>query len=384
MIINRKNRKTMDVIKQTDPIYLRNQVKHNTNTLECIQNGQSSTLNKLKNLQDLLSKFDNQINEYTFDTKPKIKILKPFLKWLGGKTQIIHTILEKTPMVINNYHEMFVGGGSVLLGNLSLLKNQKIKILGNVYAYDINQGLINVYQQIQNNKDELYEMIYKYINKYDNCPIIKKTEVNRNPSNVEEALKSKENYYYWLRKKFNAMQKNNIEHAALFIVINKTTFRGMYREGPNGFNVPYGNYKTTPSMMSKEQITDIHNLIKNVIFKCCDFEQSFKNIKPNDYVYLDPPYASETKSSFVNYSATGFSIVKHNKLFNLIKQQTNINFCMSNANVEFVSDAFRKYNIEQLLCKRSINSKKPQSTTSELIITNYCNKFNKFLKKLNY
>ena len=151
----------------------------------------------------------------------------------------------------------------------------------------------------------------------------------------------------------------------------------MYREGPNGFNVPYGNYKTTPSMMSKEQITDIYDLIKNVKFNCYDFEQTFKYIKPGDYIYLDPPYAPETKASFVNYNADGFNLAKHNKLFNLVKQQNNIYFCMSNANVKLVSDEFKKYNIEKIICKRSINSKKPQSTTSELIITNYDNKFNK-------
>jgi DNA adenine methylase len=349
-------------------------VSDNANSLKCIQNKQNIILPKIKNLQILLDKFNNKMDNYKLNntSKSKTKILKPFLKWLGGKTQIIHTILKKTPTVINNYHEMFVGGGSVLLGNLTLLKKNKIKISGNVYAYDINQGLINVYQQIQNNKDELHKLIHKYINIYDKCPIIKKSEVNRKSSTIEDALKSKENYYYWLRKKFNTTPKTSTEHAALFIVINKTTFRGMYREGPNGFNVPYGNYKTTPSMMSKEQITEIYNLIKNVIFECCDFEQAFKNIKCGDYVYLDPPYAPKTKSSFVNYTAGGFNIAKHNKLFNLVKQ-TDINFCMSNANVKLVSDSFKKYNIEQILCNRSINSKKPQSKTSELIITNYNN-----------
>lgn len=360
--------------QQSDLTSVRNQVKHNTIALKCIQTDQNLILYKLKDLQELIDKFDKQLNKS--NNEKEIKIVKPFLKWLGGKTQIINTIMEKTPAMINNYHEMFVGGGSVLLANLSLLKHKKITIMGNVYAYDINQGLINVYQQIQNNKDKLYELIHKYINKYDGCPIIKKSDVNRNPLNIEEALKSKENYYYWLRKKFNSVQKTSTEYAALFIVINKTTFRGMYREGPNGFNVPYGNYKTTPSMMTKEQITEIYNLIKNVIFKCCDFEQAFQYIKTGDFIYLDPPYAPETKLSFVNYNSDGFGIEKHTKLFNLVKNQPDINFCMSNANVKLVSDAFKKYNIEKILCKRSINSKKPQSTTTELIITNYDNKFN--------
>jgi DNA adenine methylase len=352
------------------------QAKHNTDIHECIQNEKNTIMKKIQKIQKILDTIDTHINGFKPD-KSKIKLLKPFLKWLGGKTQIINSILEKTPKKINNYHEIFVGGGSVLLGNLTLLKHNKIKISGNVYAYDINQGLINVYQQIQKNKDILHTLIHKHINIYDSCVIIEKSKVNRKPLNIEDALKSKENYYYWMRKKFNCISKNTTEHAALFIIINKTTFRGMYREGPNGFNVPYGNYKTTPSMMSKEQITEVYNLIKNVIFKCCDFEQAFKNIKHCDYVYLDPPYAPETKSSFVNYNADGFDITKHNKLFGLIKEKENINFCMSNANVKLVSDSFKKYNIEQTLCKRSINSKKPQSTVSELIITNYDNKFNK-------
>jgi DNA adenine methylase len=356
-----------------------NQVKYNTDELIYIQKTQSLILNRLHDLHELIDKFDNQTNNYKYKNEKKIKLTKPFLKWLGGKTQIIHTIMEKTPIVINNYHEMFVGGGSVLLGNLSLLKYKKITIHGNIYAYDINQGLINVYKQIQTNKDELYELIYKYINEYDECPISKKQDVNRNPLNIEEALKSKENYYYWLRRQFNCIQKNSTDHAALFIVINKTTFRGMYREGPNGFNVPYGNYKSTPSMMSREQLSEIHELIKNVSFKCCDFEQVFKYIKAGDFIYLDPPYAPETKLSFVNYNSDGFSITKHTKLFNLVKNQPDINFCMSNSNVKLVSDSFKKYNIENILCKRSINSKKPQSTTSELIITNYDNKFNKLV-----
>jgi DNA adenine methylase len=369
-------------------IYFENQYNYNLklkydiyhiNTMEGTANQINEIYNKLKELQILVNKFDDKLNKIKIPNlnKPSIEnqkdlsIVKPFLKWLGGKTQIINTILEQNPKEINNYHEMFVGGGSVLLGNLSLLKNKKMSIKGNIYAYDINKGLINVYKQIQNNKDILHDLISKFIKEYDSCPIIKKSEVNRKPLNIKEALKSKENYYYWLRNNFNSLQKNTVEHAALFIVINKTTFRGMYREGPNGFNVPYGNYKTTPTMMTKKQISYFSSLLKNVIFTCCDFEEAFKNVKPGDYIYLDPPYAPEQKNSFVGYNADGFNITKHETLFNLIKSQKNVKFCMSNANVKLVSDSFSSYNIKSLQCKRSINSKKPQSTTTELIITNY-------------
>ena len=359
----------MDEIKQL--------VLSHTKILEDIQNDKQVMSNKLINLQELLNKLDiqldTQLSNYTNPIENNTKIIKPFLKWLGGKTQIINIILRKTPLKINNYHELFVGGGSVLLGNLSLLKNKQIEITGQIYAYDINKGLINVYQQIKNNKDTLYNLIHAYINQYDSCPIIKKSEVNRNPQNIEEALKSKENYYYWLRKKFNNTEKTSVEHASLFIVINKTTFRGMYRDGPNGFNVPYGNYKTTPVMMTKEYINEVSSLLQNVIFTCCDFKEAIKNIKPDDYVYLDPPYAPENKNSFVSYDKNGFDIDDHNNLFTLIKNQKNIKFCMSNSNVKLVLDNFKDYNIKKIICKRSINSKKPQSTTSELVITNFKN-----------
>ena len=92
---------------------------------------------------------------------------KPFLKWVGGKTQLLQTIILKIPKEINNYHELFLGGGSVLLLVLSLQKENKITIKNKIYAYDINQNLINVYKHIQSNKDELYECIDKYIKEYD-------------------------------------------------------------------------------------------------------------------------------------------------------------------------------------------------------------------------
>ena len=89
---------------------------------------------------------------------------KPFLKWVGGKTQILDTILSKVPKEMNNYHEPFVGGGSVLLAVLSMKERGDIKIKGHIYAYDLNKGLINVYKHIQNNKDDLFNQIETIIN----------------------------------------------------------------------------------------------------------------------------------------------------------------------------------------------------------------------------
>jgi DNA adenine methylase len=160
----------------------------------------------------------------------------------------------------------------------------------------------------------------------------------------------------------------------MFIFLNKTCFRGVFRVGPNGFNVPYGHYNN-PEIINKEHLDEIHNLIQNVIFECCDFSTSLTKIDTNDFVYLDPPYAPETETSFVGYTANGFNIEHHNNLFKLIHDLTDTNkkIMLSNADVKLVRENFtnEKYNTVSILCKRSINSKKPESKTKEVIIKNY-------------
>lgn len=294
-------------------------------------------------------------------------IEKPFLKWAGGKSQIIDTVLQKFPREMNNYHEIFLGGGSVLLAVLSLQKQGHIKIKGKINACDINYSLIQVYKHIQSNHEELYKYISLYINEYDS---IKMVLVNRKPNSIEEAKTSKESYYYWIRDKYNKIDKSLIESSALFMFLNKTCFRGLYREGPNGYNVPYGHYKKTPSIISKDHLNRISNLIKDVEFKVSGFSDSLKNIKKGDFVYLDPPYAPENNKSFVGYVADGFSIEMHNTLFYTIKNIKNIKFVMSNAKVDLVLDNFQGYNCEEVVARRAINSKNPESKTTEVIIYN--------------
>lgn len=295
------------------------------------------------------------------------KLQKPFLKWVGGKTQIIDDIISKIPNEMNNYYELFLGGGSVLFAVLLLQKQNKIIIKNKIYAYDINNDLINVYKNIQKNKDKLYEFINLYIKEYDS---IKGSIVNRKPKSIEEAKTSKESYYYWIRNKYNNIDKNTIECSALFMFINKTCFRGMYREGPNGYNVPYGHYVNTPTIISKKDLNNISDLIKDVEFKNCSFTESIKNVKEGDFVYLDPPYAPENSKSFVGYVADGFNLDTHKTLFHEIKKMKNIKFVMSNAKVNLVTDNFKEYNCHDIIARRAINSKNPGSTTTEVIIYN--------------
>lgn len=306
-------------------------------------------------------------------------IIKPILKWVGGKTQSIHKIVPHFPKTITNFHDVFVGGGSVLFALLHLHNEKIVNISGNIYAYDINEPLIYMYKNIQQFPKELYEEIQKIIIQFNTIKDID-ILINRNPEKIEQALESKENYYYWIRKQYNNLSnedKKNLIGSSMFIFLNKTCFRGVFRVGPNGFNVPYGNYKN-PEIINYDHLIKIHNLIKNVIFQCIDFNISMKNIidsDEDDFAYIDPPYVQETKTSFVKYTENGFNIEDHAVLFSIINNMTlkNKKMMLCNSNVPFVKDNFimEKYTIIPIVCKRAINSKNPDAKATELIIINY-------------
>ena len=304
----------------------------------------------------------------------KIHIPKPILKWVGGKTQIIDKLIADFPVEMNNYREAFLGGGSVLLTLLSYVKSGIIKIRGNIYAYDLNEPLIYTYKNIQSNHKKLYDILQNIITDFNECG---NGEINRTPKNIEEAKIAKENYYYWTRSEYNKLSlsdKKDILGSAMFIFLNKTCFRGVFRVGPNGFNVPYGHYNN-PEIINKEHLEEIHNLIQNVVFELCDFNTSLTKVESNDFVYLDPPYAPETDNSFVGYTENGFNLKNHNNLFKLIHSltETNKKIMLSNADVSLVRENFtnEKYNTLSILCKRSINSKNPEAKAKEVIIKNY-------------
>jgi DNA adenine methylase len=304
-------------------------------------------------------------------------IPKPILKWVGGKTQIINKIIIQFPKEINNYYEIFLGGGSVLLALLTYIKNDIIKIHGNIYAYDLNEALIYTYKNIQSNHNELYDELVKIITIFNSCPI--NDNINRKPNDIEEAMINKENYYYWIRSEYNKLcsdDKKTIIASAMFIFLNKTCFRGVFRVGPNGYNVPYGHYNN-PEIINKNHLDYINLLIQNVIFECLDFNVSLNkdNFEIDDFIYIDPPYAPEKTTSFVKYTDNGFDINNHHKLFILIHRltQNNIKLILNNSDVSLIRDNFtnEKYNITSILCKRSINSKNPESKSKEVMIKNY-------------
>jgi len=292
---------------------------------------------------------------------------KPFLKWVGGKTQIIEKVMAKFPTTMESYHEPFVGGGSVLFALLDARANGDIVVNGSINAYDANPRLIEVYQEIQSNKDKLFAAIGRYMVVYSG---ITGTEINRAPKNMEEAITSQESYYYWMRSKFNDSATPTTERAALFMVLNKTGFRGMYREGPNGLNIPFGHYKRAPQIITKDALDTVSAMIADVKFKTCDFGEAFESMRSGDFVYADPPYAPETDKSFVGYTADGFGLETHERLFECLLglSEKNISFAMSNARVDMVVDKFEGCGIETVVARRAINSKNPGATTEEVLV----------------
>jgi len=151
------------------------------------------------------------------------------------------------------------------------------------------------------------------------------------------------------RDKENTTSRESVQASAMMLFLNKTCFRGLYREGPNGFNVPFGNYKN-PTIIDETHIRSVSALIRDVIFVCESYVDSLVRITKQDFVYLDPPYAPETSTSFVAYTASGFSLDDHKRLFSICNK-TEAQILMSNADVELVNNAFAepKYKKKQLV-----------------------------------
>jgi len=301
------------------------------------------------------------------------KMAKPILKWVGGKTQILQQVLELFPKEIANYYEPFLGGGSVLLGLLTCIKEGLIKVTGKMYASDLNGNLIGLYKNIQSQPDTLILEIRTLVEEFSK---IKGTAVNRKPATFEDALSSPESYYYWIRGRFNELstaERCSVRGSAMLLFMNKTCFRGVYREGPRGFNVPFGHYKN-PGILEEEHLHEVSTLIQSVVFTNCEFGESIGRCAAGDFAYLDPPYAPVDEKSFVSYTADGFDLAAHTELFKACAglKGRGIKMLMSNADVALVKNAFPapSYTTKIISCRRAINSTDPSERANEVLIMN--------------
>ena len=297
-------------------------------------------------------------------------VVKPFLKWVGGKTQIMQDLIKNLPdniSDIDTYVEPFIGGGSVLFNLIPYFNN-----IHNITIMDINDKLINVYQQIKDNPNELIEQLNELQNTYYNFT----------------DLTNKEIFYYNNRNKFNdinTLKTEKIYHAALFIFLNKTGFNGLYRENSKGLlNVPW-NKSNKPTICDKDNILNVHNFLTqyNVNIINASYDTCLKYIKNNStFVYFDPPYRPITKSSaFTAYTKSGFNddSQKHLKTICDKINEKHCYFMLSNSdpkntNIEdsFFDDLYSDYNILRVKARRNINSDgNNRGCINEILVKNY-------------
>ena len=264
----------------------------------------------------------------------KYKLIKPFLNWSynninSNNNNYINIILSKIPKSFNNYYELFLGDGQLLLNMLLLKKYKKCRINGKIYAYDNNPYLVRLFRVIKNHKDEFYKYIKKYKDNYLSIEQFKSIRIDNkkrqipNPTCIKSAKLSKEAYYYWIRKQFNQIKDNTkteedlIKNSAMFLFLNKTCFRGLYRDGPNGFNVPFGHYKNI-DLFNKRELNKISRLLKDVMFQTISFKESIDMVQSDDLVILNPPTVINTKTFSYKTSFDNKDIeFLYNKLENL-------------------------------------------------------------------
>ena len=273
---------------------------------------------------------------------------KPFVKWAGGKRQIIDKLLKHVPIEYNTYYEPFVGGGALLF-ELSP-KNAVIN--------DSNKELINVYKMIST--DNGYEEIVKLLNNYEK--------------------KHSEKFFYQIRnidkdkKKFEKL--TDAERAARTIYLNKACFNGLYRVNSKGeFNVPF-NKKTKINTYDSQNmiLAYVYFQANNIKMLSVDFEEAVKDAKKGDFIYFDPPYDSENKDTFNSYTEDGFGKDEQIRLAKVYKELADRGcyVMLSNHNTTLINELYKDYNINVITAKRNINSKgEKRGAVEEVIITNY-------------
>ena len=275
----------------------------------------------------------------------KVK-MSPFVKWAGGKKQLLSRLMERAPEHYNKYFEPFIGGGALLLE----LQPQTATI------NDVNKQLLNVYIQLRSNVESLIDSI-----------------------NSLDKVECDKEHYIVMREKYNQKIKADEldeECAALMIWINKHCFNGLYRVNEKGlFNVPYNN-KVTGSSIDEDNLRAIARYFteNDVTILNGDFESACKTVQPGDFVYFDSPYVpvSDT-ANFTDYTKDGFGYNDHVRLAKLFVEldKKGALIMLSNHNVPLVHELYEGFKIEEVVVRRAINRDAGKRVGKEVIITNY-------------
>ncbi|MCL2540350.1 MAG: DNA adenine methylase [Firmicutes bacterium] len=292
---------------------------------------------------------------------------KPFLKWAGGKGQLLDkfNVLYPNELAdgkIKTYIEPFVGGGAVLFDVLQKFNTDKAVII------DINKELINCYRCIKANVDEILKQLEHLQTNYLSLPI-----------------EERNTFYLKVRSKYNSIKLNgqyDFEKAADFIFLNKTCFNGLYRVNSKGeFNVPFGKYQN-PLICDKENLLIIHKLLQKTEIFYGDYSRCREHIGKDTFIYFDPPYRPITTSAaFVGYSQNGFNDSNQKELAKLVKELgadgckimlSNSDPKNSNPDDNFFDDLYRGFDIKRINAKRMINCQaNKRGDITEIVVRNY-------------
>ncbi|MCP4523129.1 MAG: DNA adenine methylase [Candidatus Gracilibacteria bacterium] len=287
----------------------------------------------------------NQSGDKFFSENIDIVKAKPFIKWVGGKRQLIKQFERLFPTDFNNYFEPFVGGGAVFF-NLQRKKS---------YLSDVNEELVNLYNTIKNKPEEIIEFL-------------------------ESLEYSKEVFLEiraWDRTETGLKCYSDIQRAARFLYLNRTCFNGLYRVNSKGqFNVPFANSKN-PDYVQKENIMNASKLLKKTKaeIKLQSFEKVLTKAKKGDFVYFDPPYDVLTESAnFTSYNESGFGRDMQEKLRDTCVElnKKGVKFMLSNHNTPFIREIFDGFRFEIVKARRNINSKgNGRGEIEEIVVMNY-------------
>ena len=293
---------------------------------------------------------------------------KPFVKWVGGKTQLLDEIRKYYPSQVDKYCEPFVGGGAVLFDVLAKCHPNDVLI------NDINGELINTYNQIKTNCNGLIDTLAKLQEKY-----------------WSSTLEENKALYLAKRERFNSLKvngnkKENLEKGALFIFLNKTCFNGLFRVNSKGlFNVPFNNAKK-PLLCDAENLKACSRLLKKVKMSVGNYSQCKDFIDSKTFVYLDPPYRPLTETAaFTSYNENGFGDKEQIELAKFIKAISRRKAIVVTSNSDpknvreddnFFDKLYKKFSIKRVSASRMINSNaKKRGAINELLITNVAGLF---------
>lgn len=299
---------------------------------------------------------------FNLDENNKKNVTKPFLKWAGGKGQLIKQIRTYYPFSksVTKYVEPFVGGGAVLFDVLNNFDLEEI------YLNDINEDLINTYSCVRDHLEDLLVLLKQY-------------QVEYSQLNDEERKK----YYLSKRTLYNdKVSVSKLEQAGLLIFLNKTCFNGLYRVNRNGaFNVPIGRYKN-PLICNEENLRLVSKKLQKTKIFCMDYKKTITFIDKNSFVYIDPPYRplSET-ASFTSYVNNEFNDKDQKELAGYLNEinRKGAKFLLSNSDPKnineednFFDELYAQYRINRIEAVRMINCKsEARGKISELLISNY-------------